>query len=1188
MEDAFELLDPRNAQAFLKNFAGEAQRKGDACFRRGCVQDLAVEKPGTEYSARINNGETFEVRLDYNAAKGWQGECSCDQPGGCEHIFAAMRALLVEHSAASVRSLSSGGAAASASLAAARSKPEIAEASELVHRLISSRKGPLKREEKKFLGKLYAVYARSRTAGRITNWDFEELGMALGGHGWTPLNLWPAFPKNEYDFWLYVAYAAHERNVAIPDFMEPITDLGAVREQLMRWQRDQEVEKWNRALTSFQSMPLPATTAAQALTELRLLIADDGAHLQWQRPGQTVFTGIRRTQLPQADQEFQRGALNFSAEAQLLWQFFAPRQHEPGEPDLIYAHEETVRILGRVLRLRQLDNLVVDTEGLPLARSKEPLRWDVTPATKESDDYRLRLAQADGYPIPPIYCVLPGSPTLYLTAKGVFAEPVNHGGVLDPARENKIPAPAIEQASGVAFLQSLGVALPERISQRVRTMPSEITIQCELQEVFPGSTAEDCRVTIIAEASDGYRRIWDGATWQPEKASATAKKKRQPKNTITVYDPAALAPVPMLVEPLNLKAIPYGEGLAVRVTKKFPELFAAWIKTVPPNITLKLEGDLESFARSDVAGSVKLDIAEADIDWFDLRVVLDVSDTTLTQDEVRLLLNARGGYVRLKGKGWRRLQYNLSEGDNEQLSRLGLNPRDFSAEPQRLHALQLADDAAKKFLPDRQVQQIKRRVEEIKARVTPDLPAGVKAQLRPYQLEGFHFLAYLATNNFGGILADDMGLGKTLQTLAWLLWLREQPRTPGEPVPPSLVVCPKSVMDNWHAEAIRFTPGLRVRLWTASELDRFFDERDSADLHVLNYSQLRLLGERLVTLRWLAVILDEGQYIKNPNSQTAQIARALQAERRLILTGTPIENRLLDLWSLMAFAMPGVLSSRSQFSRLFDAKDDPFARRRLSARVRPFLLRRTKQQVAKDLPDRTEEDLFCEIEGEQKALYRAELKHAQQLLLAIKTQKELAEQQFHFLVSLLRLRQICCDPRLLQPDFKGESAKIEALLEQLEPLMEEGQKVLVFSQFVELLNLLRPLLEERKWPVFYLSGATENRGDLVRDFQSTEGPAIFLISLKAGGFGLNLTAASYVVLFDPWWNPAAENQAIDRTHRIGQVNKVIAYRLLIKDSIEEKIRALQKQKKALAEDVLGEERFAQGLTLSDFQFLFAD
>ncbi|MFN7141664.1 MAG: DEAD/DEAH box helicase, partial [Limisphaerales bacterium] len=241
-----------------------------------------------------------------------------------------------------------------------------------------------------------------------------------------------------------------------------------------------------------------------------------------------------------------------------------------------------------------------------------------------------------------------------------------------------------------------------------------------------------------------------------------------------------------------------------------------------------------------------------------------------------------------------------------------------------------------------------------------------------------------------------------------------------------------------------------------------------------------------------------------------------------------------------------------------------------------------------DLPERIEEDLSCEMEGEQQTLYRAELKRAQQMLLRITTQKQLAKEQFHFLTSLLRLRQICCHPKLVQPGSKASSAKVEALMEQLEPMIEEGHKVLVFSQFVEMLDILRGEIVARDWPTFYLSGATEDRGQLVQQFQETEGAAVFLISLKAGGFGLNLTAASYVVLFDPWWNPAVENQAIDRTHRIGQTRNVIAYRLLIKNSIEEKIRLLQKSKSALVEDVLGEEKFSQSLTLDDLHFLFSD
>ena len=380
-----------------------------------------------------------------------------------------------------------------------------------------------------------------------------------------------------------------------------------------------------------------------------------------------------------------------------------------------------------------------------------------------------------------------------------------------------------------------------------------------------------------------------------------------------------------------------------------------------------------------------------------------------------------------------------------------------------------------------------------------------------------------------------------------------------------------------------------MRVWRGEPAEALTAARENTDLIVLNYAQLRSLSPAISRIKWRTVILDEAQCIKNPDSQTAVAARALVAEHRLALTGTPIENRLLDLWSIMAFAMPGALGNRAHFLRRFNTQDDPLARRRLAARVRPFLLRRTKKQVAGDLPDRTEEDLLCEMEGRQLTLYRAELKRARQILLGLKSKQQLNDQRFNILTSLLRLRQICCHPVLADENQRdAEGAKVTALEELLEPLMEEGHKVLVFSQFVTMLDLLRDMLKQHEWPHFYLAGETENRGDLVREFQAAPGGAVFLISLKAGGFGLNLTAASYVVLFDPWWNPAVENQAIDRTHRIGQTSKVMAYRLVMRDSIEQKIRALQTQKAALAHDVLGEERFAQSLTLDDLRFLFSE
>jgi hypothetical protein len=1114
--------------------------------------------------------------------------------------------LLAEHSAASVRSLSAGVSSATPMRARGASKQD-EESGGLARRLMATLGRALDAKETAFIRKVHAAFLRVRQNGHITRWDFEEMGLRLGGYGWEALQIWPALPAEEHEFWLYVANAAQEHHLQIPEFMLPVTDASAIQERLARWKRAREIEKWTETLGHLPIHGPTPTIVGRSETDLRLMIEGKEALLQWLRPGRETFETIKPAQLHRIAEEEGQGQLQLTTEAALLWQLVAQRFYYGTAMRLRYQDPEARSALGRVLRAPLLESRIVDLMGQPIARPAEPLRWQLTPAASEDDDYRLRLVQSDGEPAPGVLSIISGNPALYLTPGALFRGPQPHDRVLDPVKETRIPAPAIEQPAGVAFLQHLNLELPPRVRERVRSLPFQLAIQCRLQPIYPNSQTEDCVVSVLAEATDGHQQTWTGYNWlhtPPERA----RKRKRDEEIITVYDRSSLEPVPALLEPLNLKPS-FGGGLAIRVTKKFPEIFNAWLKTVPSHITVNLAGELASFADTAVSGRVKLDVTETTIDWFDLRVVLDVSDATLTEEEIKLLLNAKGGFVRLGKKGWKRLQYDLSEEENERLARLGLNPRELSAEPQRLHALQLADDAAKKFLPEQQVEQIQRRAGEIKARVAPELPAGITAQLRPYQLEGFHFLAYLSTNRFGGILADDMGLGKTLQTLAWLLWLQEQSKVQSpeskvqSPSPasrnqnpksnfpaslPSLVVCPKSVMDNWHAEAARFAPSLRVKLWPASELSGLILNLGEADLHVLNYSQLRLLGESLTPVHWQAVILDEGQYVKNPSSQTAQIARALKAEHRLILSGTPIENRLMDLWSLMAFAMPGVLGSRAQFARTYDAKGDPFARRRLSSRVRPFLLRRTKTQVAKDLPDRVEEDLLCEIEGEQKMLYRAELKHAQQMLLRIKTQKEFAEERFHFLTSLLRLRQICCHPRLVKPDSTAPSAKTEALLEQLEPIIEEGHKVLVFSQFVEMLNLLQSAIAERKWPMFYLAGDTENRGELVQRFQTAEGAAIFLISLKAGGFGLNLTAASYVVLFDPWWNPAVENQAIDRTHRIGQVNKVIAYRLLIKSSIEEKIHELQKQKKSLAEDVLGEERFAQSLTLQDLQFLFAD
>ncbi len=1174
----------------LRAFATGDRNRGEDYFRKGRVLGVSCVQPGTHYQADVEGGEVYEV--DWELVDGeWLDSCSCPVGAGCKHAYATLKTLLLSPASVDRGVVTPAGAP----------KPSLRPApvgSPLAEKLRAAVGRELTRQETAYLRKIHELAGRVAAYGQVYPATFQELDLqAPAAHGYEPLRIWPAKPKDEHEFWLYLAHATLQAGGSIPPFMEPVTDLKGVGDRLRKFLRGQAVEQWRNRLHGLtQAIP---DAAAATPVDLRVRLTERGGELEW-RPAPTIeFQPTKGRWLQQMLRESEQGTLALVPEAAPLWAFFERRYSSTGQQWLVGRHDsDAAALLGRLLRTPPLRERIVTAAGTPYAWSTEPLRWQLTPAGHDDDDYRLGLVRADGSPAPPLLFSLPGQPPIYVGADTIFTGPTVLPG-LPAGAEHRIPAAALEGREGVELLRQLGVELPARLQERVVTDSLQVRIHASLRLANHYSKTEECLLQVQAYSTDGaVLEQWTPPGWGSVRVE---KPKPKAKGRIVFHDRSALAAVPALMASLDCKFDRWQGTLTKRVTKKFPGEFAAWLATVPPGIELQLEGELASFRQGAIAGTVQLEATEAGTDWFDLRVILKVADTQLTPAEIKLLLSAKGGYVRLAQKGWRKLAFQLTDEEDEQLARLGLTPRELSAEPQRLHALQLADPAAKRFLPEAQTDAIQRRAAELKTRVAPALPAGLCAELRPYQLEGFHFLAYLSANHFGGILADDMGLGKTLQTLAWLLWLRAGAAVPavsagespeaagGTPAPlSSLVVCPKSVTDNWRAEVERFAPGLRVKIWPGADVENLPSLANTADLHVLNYTQLRLAGEMLARTDFLAVILDEGQYIKNPSSQTAQVARGLRAEHRLVLSGTPIENRLLDLWSLMSFAMPGVLGSRAQFGKLYDAKEDPNARRRLSARVRPFLLRRTKSQVARDLPDRMEEDLFCEIEGEQKTLYRAELKRAQQMLLKVQTQKQLNKDRFHLLTSLLRLRQICCHPRLVKADSKAESAKLEALLGQLEPLMEEGHKVLVFSQFVTLLDLLKQALADKGWPLHYLAGDTENRGEVVRQFQAREGEAVFLISLKAGGFGLNLTAASYVVLFDPWWNPAVENQAIDRTHRIGQTQKVIAYRLLIKDSIEEKIRALQKKKSALAEDVLGEEKFAQALTLDDLRFLFAD
>jgi SNF2 family DNA or RNA helicase len=504
----------------------------------------------------------------------------------------------------------------------------------------------------------------------------------------------------------------------------------------------------------------------------------------------------------------------------------------------------------------------------------------------------------------------------------------------------------------------------------------------------------------------------------------------------------------------------------------------------------------------------------------------------------------------------------------------GREPGAGSLKLDRLAAAGVADSLKlQSSATARALAELGRALKDIRELPEEDVPASVNASLRPYQHEGFRWLRFLTKHHLNGILADDMGLGKTLQTLTHLS--AEHAEKPGKP---SLVVAPTSVVPNWAAEAAKFTPQLKVLTLHGAERLSAFKDIAAADLVITSYPLLHRDIADLAKQPWHCVILDEAQHIKNPKSITAHAACALPASHRICLSGTPMENHLGELWSLLRFLMPGFLPDEKTFN---SAIRKPIERDRssgaqlaLNRRVSPLILRRTKDQVATDLPPKTELIHHVELTKKQIDLYESVRASMDKRVRDAIAAKGLAKSHIIVLDALLKLRQICCHPSLLKipaAEKITESAKLHFLTEDLLPqLLEEGRRILLFSQFTSMLALIEAHLEKHKIPFLKLTGQTKDRASLVNRFQAGEVP-VFLISLKAGGTGLNLTAADTVIHYDPWWNPAAENQATDRAHRIGQNKPVFVHKLVCRGSIEDRILDLQKHKSALVKALLSEE-----------------
>jgi superfamily II DNA or RNA helicase len=586
----------------------------------------------------------------------------------------------------------------------------------------------------------------------------------------------------------------------------------------------------------------------------------------------------------------------------------------------------------------------------------------------------------------------------------------------------------------------------------------------------------------------------------------------------------------------------------------------------------------------------RFEITSSGVQWFDLNVsYTTASGEKFSPAEIQRLLLSGHGHTRLRnGK-----TAIIDTGAVEELQEVLLDcaPQQH-AEGYRLKQTQagfinatLAQQGWKAQAPADWRAHAAPQSGEAKLECPP--LGALETVLRPYQKHGVAWLHFLRANNFGGILADEMGLGKTLQALAFLATLAGNKQ-------PSLVVCPTSLVWNWVSEAQKFTPQLRVLALHGPDRHELFARIPEYDLVVTSYALIRRDAEKYAGLDFDTVILDEAQHIKNRQTQNAQAVKAIKSQHRLVLTGTPLENSVLDLWSIFDFLMPGYLGAAQDFRERYEIpitrEKSEAAQARLARRLRPFMLRRMKREVAADLPARLEQVSYCELTTDQQSVYQQLLQAGRREITEAVGAQGLARSRMTILNALLRLRQVCCDLRLLKldrVDAANASAKTDLFSELLEEVIDGGHRVLVFSQFVTMLHLLRDKLQVEDVDFCYLDGSTQNRGEVVQRFQSTNIP-VFLVSLKAGGVGLNLTGADTVIHFDPWWNPAVEDQATDRAHRIGQTRVVTSYKLITRGTVEEKILALQNRKREVIRATLGgEEELAEALTWEEIQELFA-
>ena len=705
------------------------------------------------------------------------------------------------------------------------------------------------------------------------------------------------------------------------------------------------------------------------------------------------------------------------------------------------------------------------------------------------------------------------------------------------------------------YLDEEGSLLTLQVQNIYNTEHGEISMEGPDPDLQTGSYQFENSSYLIRRDQDAEAELLNKLTQMDFQARNNALWFLEPEEAITFL----LDSYPILVKDYRV----YGEQNLTRYK----------VRLTPPSVVAKVE-------------------SEEDDKWFDLELNVEYDDVQVPIEKIWKAWTEGKRYVQLKDGSYTSLPESWLKKLGHKLQAMGLDPEKPPKARFQNHEVPVLDNILEdieEVHADSFWTELREKLHSFEEIEQITEPEGLKAELRPYQKQGLSYLNFLNEYHFGGILADEMGLGKTIQTLAFLQYLRERHKTG-----PNLIVVPTSVLPNWEREAAKFVPAMKRLIIYGAKREEMFKDIKNSDIIITTYALLRRDLEELLKYEYNSIILDEAQNIKNPNTITARSVRKLKGQFKLCLSGTPIENNLLELWSLFEFLMPGFLGSQHAFQKGFvkPIKDgDEESLEYLRNRVKPFILRRTKSKVAKDLPPKMENVYYSALTEEQQELYTGLAKKLKEQVLQRVDEKGISGSQMSILDALLKLRQICCHPRLLKLDMPGvstnlSSGKFEAFKDLITTIVDDGHKVLVFSQFVQMLHIIRSWLSMNNIPFAYLDGASKDRFEQVDKFNNSPEIPIFLISLKAGGTGLNLTAADYVIHYDPWWNPAVEDQATDRTHRIGQTKKVFSYKMICENSVEEKILKLQEQKKGVAEAIIPGQNAWKNLTRDDLEMLF--